>query len=95
MSDKRILVTEVYGGCRNLRVLEEGVYCAADQIVGWELINPSECDNCKRKKQFVGFTREKLIELMAKTIDDSIQGQVFTAEGLANAVLNAMLGKGL
>lgn len=93
MSNKRILVTEVYGGCRNLRVLDEGVYCAADQVVGWELINPSECDNCKRKKHFVGFTRENLIKLMAKTIDEALKGNACSSEGVANAVLNAMLGK--
>lgn len=71
MTENRILVAEVYGGCRNLRVLDEGMYCASDVDMGWELINPSECDKCKRKKQFVGLKREEVIDKIANAFDSS------------------------
>ena len=40
--EKRIVIMEVYGGCRNLRITHEGTYCAAYIHGGWEKIEPNE-----------------------------------------------------
>lgn len=77
MSEKRILVTECNGDCRNLRFvrkddffddpyIEEGFYCVAD-IGRVESIDPKQCENCK-KQYFTGLTKEEVIDIMAKAM---------------------------
>jgi len=83
-NEKRILISEVSGECRNLRFakpynendldtlenvgLEPGTYCAAYIHGGWEKISPKECKTCKRDKCLQGISRAEAIEKMAVAI---------------------------
>lgn len=73
-SEKRILITEVSGDCRYLRVQvdplddDPGTYCAANLKGNWEKIDTKECKRCKRKNRFRGITRKEAIERMAEAI---------------------------
>lgn len=75
MSAKRILITEVSGECRHLRVNVDpfdnapGTYCAANPHSDWEKIDESkDCKNCKREKHLVGITRAEAVERMARAM---------------------------
>ena len=66
--EKRILITEVYGGCRNIRITDEGTYCAAYPHGGWEKIEPDACDHCQREKYLSGISRAEAIKKIASAI---------------------------
>ena len=104
MSEKRILITECSGECRNLREFGEecdfdssGTYCAADTRVGWERIDPKQCENCK-DKYFTGETRETVIDkIQYKFITLYLQAMEnktpLHTRRVAEAVLDAILEK--
>lgn len=74
MTEKRILITEVSGECRHLRINvdpfdnDPGTYCASNTRGQWEKIKPEECKNCKREKRLVGISRAEAVERMAKAL---------------------------
>ena len=74
MSDKRIVIMEVSGDCRHIRVvkgavdMEDGYYCAACPHSGWERIDPKQCESCTREKILQGVARKDLVELIRQTI---------------------------
>ena len=105
--EKRIVITEVYGGCRNLRITDEGTYCAAYIHGGWEKIEPDACDHCQREKYMSGKSREEILKIAARAImplipidremelipryEDALQLQKERAKKLATVMLNALL----
>ncbi len=74
MTQKRILITEVSGECRNLRIQQDpfddkpGTYCAAYIHGGWEKIDPKECETCKREKYLTGMAKTDVVEIIAETL---------------------------
>lgn len=104
--EKRIVITEVYGGCRNLRITDEGTYCAAYIHGGWEKIEPDACDHCQREKYLSGISKKEAVEKMAIAIfekdnvlaldirfDELAESKRAFYRSVAKAVLNALLDK--
>lgn len=101
--EKRIVITEVYGGCRNLRITDEGTYCAAYIHGGWEKIEPDACDHCQREKYLMGKSRQEVLDLITRTLEKKAEQMVRAnletdiydnpggREDIAQAVLDALL----
>ena len=102
-NNKRILITECSGECRNFRVvtkdsffddcdLEEGCYCAAYLHGPWQKIDPKECENCTREKYLTGLTKAEVVDIIAKAMEPRLyvhnQNVLYL---LAEDVLNAVL----
>lgn len=74
MAKKRILITEVSGECRNLRIDidpfddDPGYYCTAYPHGAGEKIDPKDCETCTREKHLIGENRRDLIERGAKAL---------------------------
>lgn len=68
MNEKRILITEVSGKCRNLRGTSSGVYCAAYPHGGWEKIKKEDCKKCSRDKYLTGISFMEAMEKVAYAI---------------------------
>lgn len=75
MSEKRVVILEVPGDCRNLRVTDEGTYCAAYIHGGWERIEPKACLVCKREKYLSGRSKNNVISQMAFAIAKKKYGE--------------------
>ena len=99
-NEKRILITEVSGECRNLRVQQDpfdenpGTYCAAYPHGGWEKIDPKECKTCKREKYLAGMARKDVIQTMYRGFyKRKLRGDHYTIKECLASALNALLGK--
>ena len=74
MSKKRILIMEVSGECRYLRVNVDpfddkpGIYCAYNPHSDWERIKKGDCAKCTRDKCLNGRDRSEVIDTVAKTL---------------------------
>ncbi len=85
--EKRIVIMEVYGGCRNIRITDEGTYCAAYPHGGWEKLEPGACDHCQREKYLSGISRAEAIQALYRGFFRAKDRGVYTvkemlAEGL-------------
>lgn len=101
--EKRIVILEVYGGCRNIRITDEGKYCAANIHGGWEKIEPGACDKCTHEKNIAGHSRQDVINKIARALEkkaeqmtaDCLNSDPYNnpwgAEDLAAAVLDDLL----
>lgn len=101
--EKRIVILEVYGGCRHIRFTDEGTYCAAYIHGGWEKIEPEACDNCTREKYLEGKSRQEVLDLITRTLEKKAEQMVRAnletdiydnpggREEIAQAVLDALL----
>lgn len=101
MSEKRILITEVSGECRNLRIQQDpfddkpGTYCAAYIHGGWEKIDPAACKTCKHEKYLTGITRTEAILTMERGFyKRKKRGDHYTIKECLAAALDELLGKG-
>lgn len=82
MAQKRILITEVSGECRNLRIDldpfddDPGYYCTEYPHGAAEKIDPKQCETCTREKYLIGKTLEEFITTIAKVLceQDSNEG---------------------
>jgi len=101
--EKRIVIMEVYGGCRNLRITHEGTYCAAYIHGGWEKIEPDACDRCQREKYLSGKSRQDVLNIITQALEKKAEEMVRAnqetdiydnpggREDIAQAVLDALL----
>lgn len=101
--EKRIVITEVYGGCRNIRITDEGTYCAAYPHGGWEKLEPGACDTCQREKYLMGKSRQDVLNIITQALekkaDEMVRANQETdiyespggREDIAQAVLDALL----
>ena len=101
--EKRIVILEVYGGCRHIRFTDEGTYCAAYIHGGWEKIDPKTCDNCTREKYLEGKSRQEVLDLITRTLEKkaeqmaraNLETDIYESPGgreeIAQAVLDALL----
>lgn len=104
--EKRIVITEVYGGCRNLRITDEGTYCAAYIHGGWEKIEPGACDICQREKYLSGQSRQEVLNIITRTLEAKAEQMVRAnretdiydnpdgREEIAQAILDGLLREG-
>lgn len=82
MTQKRILITEVSGECRNLRIDidpfddDPGYYCTAYPHGAAEKIDPKQCETCTREKYLIGETPDGVKNTIAKVLckQDSDEG---------------------
>ncbi len=82
MAKKRILITEVSGECRNLRIDidpfddDPGYYCMAYPHGAGEKIDPKQCETCTREKHLIGETPDGVKNTIAKVLceQDSDEG---------------------
>lgn len=101
--EKRIVITEVYGGCRNLRITDEGTYCAAYIHGGWEKIKPDACDHCQHEKYLMGKSRQDVLNIITQALEKKAdemaranqETDIYESPGgredIAQAVLDALL----
>lgn len=98
MKEKRILITECSGECRNIRVvkgaidMEDGYYCAACPHSGWERIDPKQCESCTRKKGLAGITRAEAIQKMYTGFFRAKDNGAYTVKEMLAEALNELLG---
>ena len=104
--EKRIVITEVYGGCRNLRITDEGTYCAAYIHGGWEKIEPDACGHCQREKYLSGQSRQEVLNIITRTLEEKAEQMVRAnretdiydnpdgREEIAQAILDGLLREG-
>lgn len=96
---KRILIMEVSGECRHVRVvkgavdMEDGYYCAACPHSGWERIDPKKCETCTRPKYLMGITREEAIQKLYTGFFRAKDNGSYTVKEMLAEALNELLGK--
>lgn len=104
--EKRIVILEVYGGCRNIRITDEGTYCAAYPHGGWEKLEPGACDICQREKYLSGQSRQEVLNIITRTLEAKAEQMVRAnretdiydnpdgREEIAQAILDGLLREG-
>ena len=100
-NEKRILIIQVSGECRHLRVIDadceygsEGLYCAANpHSKEWEKISKKDCGKCKRDKDLTGITRQEAIDRLYHGFYKAKDNGALSVKEMLNGALSALLGE--